>query len=247
MIKLDKLYFSEQVSRGYDFEYDKKNRKRPSWLKFKDIPENVQFVKILVDGESFWYRYIFGNYFFVLEPKLNDIEIFYDYIAKEYDKTVPQNKEIAKFFIDKLNRLKINKNSSIMELCAGTGLIAELIYKKGFNNFTLVDISANCLKEAKKKIPKCKIIKNNVVYFRTNKKYNIIYESMGFDVNFDDNELELILVKIKKFLKNKGIFMAVDRHIYPEYWKVFKKHEKGYFYLDTSVGKYRYDYFIGMK
>ena len=66
MIKLDKLYFSEQVTKEYEFEYDQQNKKRSSWLKFKDVPENVQFAKILVDGESFWYRYIFGNYLTVL-------------------------------------------------------------------------------------------------------------------------------------------------------------------------------------
>src|SRR3989344_2634629 len=246
MIKLDKLYFSEQVTKEYEFEYDQQNKKRSYWLKFQDVPENVQFAKILVDGESFWYRYIFGNYFFVLEPKLNDTEIFYDHIAKEYDSIVPQNKDIAKFFIDKLNKFKINKNSSIMELCAGTGLISELIYKNSFNNITLVDISVNCLKEAKKKIPKFNIIKSNVIDFNTNKKYDIIYESMGFD-NFDDTELRLILNKIKKFLNNNGIFMAVDRHIYPIYEEIFKKNEKDYFYLNTPVGRYRYDYFIGKK
>ncbi|MEK6895277.1 MAG: hypothetical protein AABX48_02045 [Nanoarchaeota archaeon] len=48
-------------------------------------------------------------------------------------------------------------------------------------------------------------------------------------------------------LKNRGIFIVVDRHIYQEYFKEFPDGDQGFFELKTPEGKWRYDYFVGVK
>jgi ubiquinone/menaquinone biosynthesis C-methylase UbiE len=246
VIRLDKLYFSKEPRKKYLFAYDKRSWKRPVWLEFKQRPDDLQFVKILIDGEAFWYRYIFGSYFIVLEATHEDIEIFYDALAKQYDKMLPQNRHIGEFFGKKLHNYNSSADTRILELCAGTGVVSQSIFKHGFTNLTLLDISAKSLEIAKRKIPSCKTIKANVLKFNTRKRYDVIFESMGLD-SFDTEELTNILHKVNNWLNEGGIFLAVDRHIFPPFERAFTKLEKGYFFLDTPIGKYRYDYFIGKK
>lgn len=248
MIKLDKLYFSKNVDKEYTFEYDKTSKKRPSWLKFENLPNEVQFVKILIDEEAFWYRRYFKNYFFPLNNTKEDYENYYDKISEEYEKMVPQNKDISKFIIKQLNKFKINKNIKILELGAGTGLVSEELAKEGYKNLVLVDISSKCLEVAKRKkiLSECKFIKADLLKFKSNEKFRVIYNSMSLDY-FNEDELDKILKLTKQNLLKDGIFISVDRHIYKQYEDNFKKIDGGWFSLKTKEGKFRYDYFIGKK
>ncbi len=246
MVIIDKFYRSEKVDEEQKFEYDKRNEKRPSWLKLEIVPERVQFMKILVKGESFWYRQIFGNYFIILEATTKDIENFYNYIAKDYESMMPQNKKIGDFLFEKLKKFNIPKNSTILEMCAGTGIVAEVISNRGYQNLTLIDLSDKELKLAKKRLSSATIIKCDVLKVKLIDRYRVIYESMGFD-NFKEAELTNLLKNIKNHLTNDGLFIAIDRHIPKEFGEEFKTLEKGNFSLETLQGKFRYDYFIGKK
>lgn len=244
MVALDKVYKSKKIEKQ-QFNYNKNFDKRPSWIKAQ-LDKNIVFIKILVDGEAFWYRNIFGDYFLILEPNENDIEIFYDSIAKEYDDLVPQNIEIGKFVVKKLKEYKINENSEILELCAGTGIVASELHKSGYKNITLIDLSEEELKLAKKRIPSAITKKANVLELNLNKKYKVVFESMGFD-SFKGKELKSLLINIYNHLEENGIFVSVDRHIPKEFEQQFSKIEKGNFSLNTPKGNFRYDYFIGKR
>ena len=246
MIILDRFYFGEDVNKKYKFNYDRKNNKRPSWVLIYKAPKNLNFIRISIDNETFWYRKYFENYFFPLDATKEDHEIYYDRIAKEYDKLVPQNKEIANFILKQLIDFKIQNYAPILEIGAGTGLISEKIAKSDYNNLTLLDISGKALKIAKDKkvLTHCKFIKSDILQFKSKKKFNVIYSSMALDY-FNEEELDNIINIIKKHLIKNGFFICVDRHISKQYGDSFKKIKQGYFFLDTSVGKWRYDYFIG--
>ena len=246
MISLDRFYFSQKIDKDYEFEYAQNYIKRPSWIKLKNLPEKLQFIKILLDGESFWYRQIFGNYFLVLEPEVNDLEAFYDDIAKDYDAMVPQNKEIGRFILSKIEENKITANAQILEMCAGTGIVAKEVYDGGYKSITLIDISEEELKIAKTRIAGALVKKADVLSLKLDKKYSVIFESMGFDA-FSEEELKQLLKNIYNSLETDGLIIAVDRHIFPEFEQRFKKIEAGYFDLETPRGKFRYDYFIGKK
>ena len=246
MIKLDKLYFSKKAKKEYKFKYDKKNKKRPSWLMFKELPKEVQFIKILINEEAFWYRKYFENYFFPLNNNYEDYENYYDKIASIYDKIVPHNKGIAKFIIKQLSKFKVHNNSSLLEIGAGTGLVSEQIAKAGYRHITLVDISKASLEIAKKRknLSRCKFIKANLLNFRSDSKVDIVYNSMSLDY-FNERELNHILKLTKQNLEKNGFFISIDRHIYKEYKNNFKELDSGWFNLNTKEGKFRYYYFVG--
>ena len=246
MIKVENFYVRQPVDKQLTFDYDQKCKKRPSWIKFHEIPHTHQFIKISIDNEAFWYRRYFENYYFPLNNTKEDYENYYDEVAESYESMVPQNKEIAEFIIKKMSEFKVDKKGLILEIGAGTGLVSEKIAQKGYDNLVLVDISQKCLNIAKRKksFAKCKFIKENILKFNYPKKFKAIYNSMSMDY-FNEQELNKLLGIIALHLGKNGIFISVDRHIYKEYEEHFTILDSGSFMLKTKEGEFRYDYFIG--
>mgnify|MGYP001603564866 CR=1 FL=1 len=246
MIKLHRLYHSTVPDKDYSFRYDLNNKKRPSWLEFNDMSKNVQFVKITINEESFWYRRYFENYFFPLVSDSRDYENYYDEIAENYNKMVPQNKKIAEFILNFLRKYDIPSETEIIDLGAGTGIVAVELVKNGYNNIVLVDISEECLNVAKKlkELDNCKFIKgdmNEDFGYNDNK---VIICSMSLYYN-SEKELDNILKKIKSKLAERGWFICIDRHLPNSFNINFKEVESGEFFLDTPTGNFKYFYFIG--
>src|SRR3989344_2123398 len=212
-MKLERIYISTEPDKDYRVEYDKKS-KRPSWLKIEGLNEKTLFVKIIINKEGFWYRKHLGKYFLPLKTTAEDYEIYYDKIASEYESIVPHNKELALKIVGILKKNKIKQNSEILELGAGTGLIAEILAKNNYNNLTLVDISDEMLKLAKNKpsLKNCKFIKENTLDFKTNKRFDVVYFCMHLDY-FTDFETKHILQSVKDVLNKDGLIIIVDRHI----------------------------------
>jgi len=248
MIKLDKVYISNKPSKEYSFRYDKRNKKRPSWLEFKDLPQDVQFVKININEESFWYRRYFNNYFFPLVSDSEDYANYYDEIAKDYNEIVPQNKRIAEFILNILIKHRIPKDTEIIDLGAGTGIVAIELVRNGYNNIVLVDISEKCLAEAKKLkvLENCKFIKADMGMDFGYNQNKIIICSMSLYYN-SEKELDDLLRRISDRLVDGGLFICVDRHLPSPFELNFKKIESGEFFLETPTGNFKYFYFIGKK
>lgn len=246
-IKLDKVYESKKAKSRQNIVYDKNFEKRPSWIKAK-LNKKVIFIKILFNEEPFWYRRYFGDYFFPLDATPEDYKNYYNEIAKNYESYVPQNKLMINILLDFFNELKIKKDSKILDLGAGTGLVAEGIVKEGYNNITLADISEEELKIAKSK-NSLKNAKYQVVDLTKDKiigKFDVIYETMSLDY-FKGKKMQAILEKIKNALNTNGKFIVIDRHIYPEFNNYFKEIKSGKIELETPEGKFDYYYYIGKK
>lgn len=246
-IKLEKIYTSKTYDKDIELKVDEKNNNRPSWVEVKVDPD-VIFIKILFNGEAFWYRRYFRDYFFPLEHTSKDYELYYDKIAKDYESFVPQNKDIAKFLISVLNEFKVDKKSNILDVGAGTGLVTEHLAKEGYNKLTLLDISGEELEVAKSKVQLKNANFQRVDLTREgiNGKYDFAFETMALDY-FKGTELTSILNKIKKSLKNQGMFIAIDRHIPKEFDEIFTKIKRGSIKLSTPEGSFDYYYFVGKK
>lgn len=246
-IKLDKVYESKRVDSQLNIGYDKNSKKRPSWIRVK-LDKKVIFIKILFKEEAFWYRRYFEDYFFPLEATSEDHKNYYNEIAKNYESYVPQNKIMINILLDFFKELKIKKDSKILDLGAGTGLVTEGIVKEGYNNIVLADISEEELKIAKDK----ELLKNSKYQTidLTNDeilgKFDIIYETMSLDY-FKGEKMQVILEKIKNALNTNGKFIVIDRHIYPEFNNYFKEIKSGKTELGTPEGKFDYYYYIGEK
>lgn len=246
-IKLDKAYESKKVDDQPNIKYDKNSEKRPSWVKIK-LDKKVIFIKILFNDEAFWYRRYFEDYFFPIEATSEDHKNYYNEIAKNYESYVPQNKLMVNILLDFFKELGVKRNSKILDLGAGTGLVTEGIVKNGYNNITLADISKEELKIAKNK-NSLKNAKYQILDLTKDKiigKFDIIYETMSLDY-FRGEKMQVILEKIKNALNANGKFIVIDRHIYPEFNNYFKEIKGGKTELETPEGTFDYYYYIGKK
>tara|TARA_Y100000310_G_C20595824_1_gene770445 strand:+ start:557 stop:1309 length:753 start_codon:yes stop_codon:yes gene_type:complete len=244
-IKLDKIYKSQTIEYSSGIEFDKNNKKRPSWVRL-DLNKKVIFIKILFNNEAFWYRRYFQDYFFPLENTSEDYKNYYNKIAENYESFVPQNKEMSNKILSFLNDSNINKTSKILDLGAGTGLVTEEISKAGYKNLTLLDISKEELRIAKSKenLKDANFVLCDLTNEEIKGKYDVIYETMALDY-FKGDQMTSVLNKIKSALNKNGIFIVIDRHIYPEFDKIFKKIKSGKFSLNTPEGDFDYYYYLG--
>lgn len=246
-IKLDKVYRSEVNQEPTEIKFDKKNIKRPSWINIK-LDKKIIFIKIIYNDESFWYRRYFNDYFFPLENTSEDYKNYYDEIAGDYESYVPQNKKMGEMLIKLFKELDVDKQSKILDFGAGTGLVTEQIALEGYKNLSLIDISKNELEIAKKK----EILKdaNYEIIDATKEEikgnFDVIFETMSIDY-FKGDQMKNILNKINNALNNKGKFILIDRHLYPEFEEIFKKIKSGVKKLETPEGTFNYYYFVGEK
>ena len=246
-IKLDKVYESRKAEEQPAIEYEKSSKKRPSWVKIK-LDKKIIFIKILFNDEAFWYRRYFEDYFFPLEANSEDYKNYYNKIAKDYESYVPQNKLMINILLNFFKELKIKKDSKILDLGAGTGMVTEGIIRGGYKNITLMDISDKELEIAKNKksLKDANFIILDITKDNIKRKFDVIYETMSLDY-FRGEKLVTILEKIKNALFNNVKFIVLDRHIYPEFNNYFKKIKSGKFALETPEGSFNYYYYVGEK
>jgi len=245
IISLDKTYRSEKFEGDQGLKFDPNHKKRPSWVKVK-LDKKIIFIKILFNGEAFWYRRYFQDYFFIFEPTSEDYKNYYNEIAENYESYVPQNKILGDVVNNFLNEFKVQKDAKILDLGGGTGIVTEEIAKAGYNNLTLLDISNKELELAKNK----EFLKNahyqNIDLTKEDikGKFDVIFETMSLDY-FKGDKMGLVLKKIKNSLVEGGKFIIIDRHIYPEFNNYFKEIKKGKKEIETPEGMFDYYYFIG--
>jgi len=244
-IKLDKVYRSKAAKDQLEIDYDQNSSKRPSWVKL-ELDKKIIFIKILFNGEAFWYRRYFEDYFFIFEPTSQDYKNYYNQIAKNYEEFIPQNKAMREIVLGFFDELGLDKNSEILDLGAGTGIVTEKIAEEGYRNLTLLDISDKELDIArsKKSLKNAKYQNIDLTKDEIEGKFDLVFETMSFDY-FRGEKMRLILNKIKNSLKKNGKFIVIDRHIYPEFNEFFTEIKKGKTELETPEGKFDYYYFIG--
>lgn len=246
-ITVEKIYRSELFKESLDLKFDEKNKVRPSWIR-TSLDKGIIFIKIVFNGEAFWYRRYFQDYFFPLDSTSEDYRNYYDQIAEDYESYVPQNKEFSKLLLELFKELGIRKDSKILDFGAGTGLVTEHVAVAGYDNLTLVDISKEELKIAKKKksLAKSDFQVIDVTKQNLPGKFDLIFETMSLDY-FKGEKMNSILLKIADALNAKGKFILIDRHSYPEFKIVFKEIRSGKINLNTPEGNFDYFFFVGEK
>lgn len=246
-INIDKGYRSEKVGDQPSFIYDKNNKKRPSWIKVS-LDKNIIFIKILFNDEAFWYKRYFDDYFLPFEATSDDMKNFYNETAEKYESFIPHQKEVAKRLVLFLREHGIKKDSKILDLGAGTGMVTEEIAKEGYKNLTLLDISDKELEVAKNKasLKNASFIAADLMKDEIKGKYDVIVETLAFNEILERNILT-ILKNIKESLNEGGFFIMIDRHLSLKLNSFFKEIKKGKFSLETSGGKFDFYYFVGEK
>ncbi len=109
--------------------------------------------------------------------------------------------------LDKILTPKLQIESSILDLCCGTGQIAATFSKRGFN-VTGLDNSAEMLRYARTNAPNAKFVKGDARNFKFKEKFSAVistFDSVNHFLSLD--EVEGVFSSVRNALKADGIFV----------------------------------------
>ncbi|MBS1515242.1 MAG: class I SAM-dependent methyltransferase [Bacteroidetes bacterium] len=129
----------------------------------------------------------------------------YDLLAPFYDDVIGSNSSSKKILLSSAKKY-LKKNSNILELGCGT---AEnlTIFKNDYNLFG-IDISAEMLKHARKKIPTGKFYKGDIAKFELKEKFDLIfclYDTINHLESF--SQWISLFKSVEAHLNHTGIFI----------------------------------------
>ena len=262
-MKLRKIYrgFKAEEYKLRIVDYDRNPNDRPAWIRLVGLTEKVYFISIHLGKKGkkgrrmqFYRAYLFPGLFLPIDYTSEEMEKFYNQMAKIYDKEMlksKQNIHAAKFLVKRLKKyVKKPENFSIVDLGAGTGLITEVYIDEGFKDITLIDYSQKMLDKARKrkKLKKCKFLKANILKFNLKSKSDLIVShfSLAEESYFNKKQLNKILQLIKKNLKKNGLIAVIGHFDINLFKKYFKELDSGIYTLNEADESWS-DYFIGRK
>lgn len=246
--KIKKSFSGREIPKNIKFTYDKTSSKRPAWIYVKNLPKNVMFLSTRANGKIYHYRVYLSTTIPLFLPTnytKEEMEKFYDKFARIYDDEVEsRNSRATKFLFDKI---KLQKNSKILDLGAGSGISSVPLVKMRYENITLLDFSEGMLTKArrKKELKNCKFIKQDITKLKLKEKYNLIFSIFSFASNsyFDDNEMSKLWKNITTLLKPKGILMLMGNDFEPPK-NLIKKIKSGKYEI---IPEYKAQWYIGKK
>jgi len=118
--------------------------------------------------------------------------------------------DIAPDVLKALNKIlvpKLQKQSSVLDLCCGTGQIAAALSKRGFN-VTGLDNSAEMLRFARTNAPKAKFVKGDAREFKLKEKFDAVvstFDSVNHFLSID--EVERVFISVHSALRPNGLFV----------------------------------------
>lgn len=246
MVKITDYYQKHKNEGKLRFEYDKKHPERPVWIKVLNRPKGLRFLTIQTKQYPEIIYRAFGDYFYPVDHTPEEGKKFMAAIAKDYDAIVSKNNiPLAEYLVERLKKLNLPRDTSIIDLGAGTGIASSVFSKQGYKNLTLFDYSKKMLAMAKLKseLKDATFIVGDATKDLPSKKYGLIISVMLFD-KFDNEALRKTLKKWSKRLENNGIFAIVEDAVRSPYKDLFEMIEEGKIKVKRDMEKC---YFIGGK
>ncbi len=144
-----------------------------------------------------------------------ELEKKYDTWANNYDTDVEEDWSFMPVAISKtLSKLLSDKQCSILDAGAGTGLVGEALAKEGYTNIMAVDLSQEMLAIAQEKQVYKNLHQANLedsTIFNNSEKFDVIITAGVFAYAHAG---EKVLHNLFTFLKEKGIFLLTIREDY---------------------------------
>lgn len=216
-------------------------KERPAWIYVEGLPPKTGYIKICFSLDI--PRKTYGYYltprvplFIPLDYTKDELRLYYDRLAKLYDKCVPDNAKDAEFLFTKI--APKNKDAKILELGCGTGFGATQFAINGYANLTLTDYSKELLEEAKRKdeLQNYKFIHENLNTLTLKEKFDLIFSlhSFGVETYFTEKDMFVLFKKVAGWLKPGGKLAILD-YFYEPPSNLYKLIEKGVFGTDPSA------------
>ena len=129
------------------------------------------------------------------------------YSTKEIDE-VSWYQETPTTSLNIIDSLKLNLNTSIIDIGAGKSFLADNLLDLGYNDITILDISRNALNEVtrrvEKKNHKIKCIESNVIDLSSDQKYDVWHDRAVFHFITNNQEREKYLDLLNSSLNKDG-------------------------------------------
>lgn len=237
-----------EIERKLIIDYDRKSTPRPAWVHVKNSDGKIGMIGLDdKNGKRTMYRvYLMTKIPFFLPTDYTSEEMrkFYNKFSEIYDfYTEKKNKPAADLIFKKL---KLGKESKLLELGAGTGQTA-LHFANAGHKIMLTDFSEDMLKIAKqrKELKACRFKVIDVRNLNLSEKFDAIYSIFSFGSNsyFKKEEMPSLYKKLSNILNKSGklallsydfeppasLFNKVtsgqydtgDRHLHP--WAIWEK------------------------
>ena len=129
------------------------------------------------------------------------------YSTKEID-GVSWYQETPTTSLNIIDSLKLNLNTSIIDIGAGKSFLADNLLDLGYNDITILDISRNALNEVTRRVGKknhkIKCIESNVIDLSSGQKYDVWHDRAVFHFITDNKEREKYLDLLNSSLNKDG-------------------------------------------
>lgn len=131
----------------------------------------------------------------------------YDSLASIYDKQGTERHDIVVEQLEKIVLKYLPKEAHILDVCCGTGQIAQRLLKKGYQ-VTGIDGSEEMLRYARKNAPSAEFILEDARHFQFSPTFHaVISTDVGLNLVITLEELQSVFQNVYQALLENGIFV----------------------------------------
>lgn len=139
---------------------------------------------------------------------------------KEHWETIYQNKqpnevswtqEVPKMSLQFIHELNLPKSSSIIDIGGGESKLVDFLLDDGYTNITVLDISANAIERAKKRLgekaDRVKWIVSDILEFTPSENYDIWHDRATFHFLTNEKDIQKYVSLVSKYV-NKHLVIG---------------------------------------
>ncbi len=107
-----------------------------------------------------------------------------------------------------IKKLQVSKDSRMIDVGGGDSFLAEFLLNLGYTNITVLDISANAIEKAKKRMGenarKITWIVSDITQFSPTEKYDLWHDRAAFHFLRSENDIESYMKVLNQSIAGKG-------------------------------------------
>lgn len=206
--------FTKKKAGNLKFDYDRSGRMRPAWVTVNDKTRKIRFITLRIGGSAqIYFVRLFWGVFLPIDFTKEEMIKYYEKVAEIYDAEIvsgSQNLRAIAYTAGRIKKLVKNKDCSVLDVGAGTGLGTEALVKAGFSNVTMLDYSKRMLAKARKKkaLRNIHFVAKDFLEYNPRAKFDLITSFFSFPSSsyYSPSQIDAGFRKVEKLLNKGGIF-----------------------------------------